>query len=291
MEWMNYHHLLYFWLAAREGSVTAASEILQLSAPTVSGQINLLEESLGQKLFKRAGRSLVMTDAGKLVYRYAEEIFTLGEALQAEVKGRQQVIARRLHVGIAPAVPDLVVEHLLHPITSTPQQLKIIVHTATLGELLGQLAVRSLDVVLTDAPAANPKLNLWSHLLFEGGTTIFATAKAARMLKPGFPKSLTKSHLFLPAANSATRRELEAWLDDKKVLPQRTTDCDDASLMASLAAGIDGVFAAPTPLAGELNKRYGAVPLGRADVKQRVYAITTERKPKIPAVATLLKMK
>jgi len=291
MEWMNYHHLLYFWLAAREGSVTAAAEILQLSAPTVSGQINLLEESLGQKLFKRAGRSLVMTDAGKLVYRYAEEIFTLGEALQAEVKGRQQVIARRLHVGIAPAVPDLVVERLLHPITSIPQQLKIIVHTATLSELLGQLAVRSLDVVLTDAPAANPKLNLWSHLLFESGTTIFATAKAARALKQGFPKSLSKSHLFLPAATAATRRDLEAWLDDKKARPQRTTDCDDSSLMASLASGVDGAFAAPTPLAGELNDRYGAVALGRADVRQRVYAITTERKPKIPAVATLLKLK
>ncbi len=291
MEWMNYHHLLYFWLAAREGSVTAAAEILQLSAPTVSGQINLLEESLGQKLFKRAGRSLVMTDAGKLVYRYAEEIFTLGEALQAEVKGRQQVIARRLHVGIAPAVSDLVVERLLHPITSTPQQLKIIVHTATLAELLGQLAVRSLDVVLTDAPAANPKLNLWSHLLFESGTTIFSTAKGARTLKQGFPRALAKSHLFLPSANAATRRDLEAWLDDKNARPQRTTDCDDASLMASLAAGIDGAFAAPTPLADELSKRYGAVVLGRADVKQRVYAITTERKPKIPAVATLLKLK
>jgi LysR family transcriptional regulator, transcriptional activator of nhaA len=290
MEWMNYHHLLYFWLAAREGSVTAAAEELQLSAPTVSGQINLLEESLGQKLFKRAGRSLVMTDAGKLVYRYAEEIFTIGEALQAEVKGRQQVIARRLHIGISPFVSDLVAERVLHPITSIPQQLKIVVHTAALPELLGQLAVRSLDVVLTDATAANPKLNLWSHLLFESGTSIFATARAARTLKQGFPRSLAQSHFFLPAASAATRRDLEAWLDDKKARPQRTTECDDASLMAVLA-GIDGAFAAPTPLADDLNKRYGTVTLGRADVKQRVYAITTERKPKIPAVATLLKMK
>lgn len=291
MEWMNYHHLLYFWIAAREGSVTAAAEELQLSAPTVSGQINLLEESLGQKLFKRAGRSLVLTDAGKLVYRYAEEIFTIGEALQAEVKGRSPVIARRLHVGISPFVSDLLVERLLRPIVSTPQQLKIVLHTSNLSDLLGQLAVRALDVVLTDAPASNPKLNLWSHVLFESGTSIFGTAKAARTLKQGFPKSLAGAHLFLPAPGAATRRELEGWLEDKKVQPRRATECEDNSLCAALATGVDGVFFAATTLTDDLGRKYGAVALGRADVRQRVYAVTTERKPKIPSVRTLLKIK
>ncbi len=291
MEWMNYHHLLYFWIAAREGSVTAAAEELQLSAPTVSGQINLLEESLGQKLFKRAGRNLVMTDAGKLVYRYAEEIFTLGQALQEEVKGRSQVIARRLHIGVSPNVADLLVERLLHAIVSAPQQANIIVHTAPVADLVGQLALRSLDVVLSDAPAGNPKLNLWSHLLFESGTTVFATSKSARPLKQGFPRSLVGAHFFLPAATAATRRELDAWLEDKGARPRRTTECDDSSLMAAFASGADGAFTASTALADELGKRYGAVALGRADVRQRVYAITTERRPKIPAVRTLLKIK
>ncbi len=288
MEWMNYHHLLYFWIAAREGSVSAAGEVLQLSAPTVSGQINLLEEALGQKLFKRAGRGLVLTDAGRLVYRYAEEIFSLGHALQEEVKGRSQVIARRLHVGVVPSIPDLLVQRVFQPVMKSPKDLKVVTHTGSMPDLLGLLAVRAIDVLIADGPAANPKLNVWSHLLFESGTTIFAGGRAARTLKKGFPKSLAGAHVFMPAESSASRREFDEWLSSKNARPQTTTECDDVSLMATLAATHDGAFPAPTPLADELQKRYGVVALGRADVKQRVYAVTTERKPKIPAVAALI---
>ena len=292
MEWMNYHHLLYFWIAAREGSISAAGEVLQLSAPTVSGQINLLEEALEQKLFKRAGRGLVLTDAGKLVYRYADEIFSLGQALQAEVKGKSQLIARRLHVGITLAIPDLLAQRVLQPVFKNAREWKIVTHTGNTEELLGLLAMRALDVLISDAPASNPKLNIWSHQLFESGTTIFASAKAARSLKSGFPKSLASSHFFLPAESAAVRRDLDAWLASRSATPQASTDCDDASLGASLAAGSDGVFSAPTPLAEELQKRFGAVTLGRVDaVRQKVYAITTERKPKVAAVRALLGQK
>jgi LysR family transcriptional activator of nhaA len=290
MEWMNYHHLMYFWIAAREGSISAAGEVLQLSAPTVSGQINLLEEALGQKLFKRAGRGLVLTDAGKLVYRYADEIFSLGQALQQEVKGKSQLIARRLHVGIALGVPDLLAQRILEPVFKSAKEWKVVTHTGNSQDLLGLLAMRALDVLISDAPAGNPKLNVWSHQLFESGTAIFASAKAARRLKQGFPKSLASAHLFLPAEPATIRRDLDAWLESKAARPQTVTECDDASLAASLAASNDGVFSAPTPLGDELQKRYGVVTLGRADtVRQKVYAITTERKPKVPAVAALLK--
>lgn len=289
MEWMNYHHLMYFWIAAREGSISAAGEVLQLSAPTVSGQINLLEEALGQKLFKRAGRGLVLTDAGKLVYRYADEIFSLGQALQQEVKGKSQLIARRLHVGITLSVPDLLAQRILEPVFKSAKEWKVVTHTGNTEDLLGLLAMRAIDVLISDAPAGNPKLNIWSHLLVESGTTIFATAKVARSLRNGFPKSLSTAHFFLPAESANARRELDTWLDSKNAKPATSTDCDDASLAAALAAGNDGVFAAPTPLADELQKRFGVVALGRADVRQKVYAITTERKPKVPAVAALLK--
>jgi LysR family transcriptional regulator, transcriptional activator of nhaA len=292
MEWMNYHHLLYFWIAAREGSISAAGEVLQLSAPTVSGQINLLEEALGQKLFKRAGRGLVLTDAGKLVYRYAEEIFSLGQALQQEVKGKSQLIARRLHVGITLGVPDLLAERILQRVFKSAKEWKVVTHTGGSEDLLGLLAMRALDVLISDAPAANPKLNVWSHLLFESGTTIFTTAKASRSLKKGFPKSLTSSHFFLPAESAAVRRDLDAWFESKNARPQSSTECDDASLGASLAIANDGVFTGPTPLADDLQKRYGAVTLGRADtIRHKVYAITTERKPKVAAVAALLGQK
>ena len=292
MEWMNYHHLMYFWIAAREGSISAAGEVLQLSAPTVSGQINLLEEALGQKLFKRAGRGLVLTDAGKLVYRYADEIFSLGHALQQEVKGKSQLIARRLHVGITLGVPDLLAQRILQPVFKSAKEWKVVTHTGNTEDLLGLLAMRAIDVLISDAPAGNPKLNIWSHLLFESGTTIFATARSARTLKNGFPKSLSAAHFFLPAESAAARRDLDSWLESKNAKPTTSTDCDDASLAASLAAANDGVFSAPTPLAYELQKRFGAVVLGRADaIRQKVYAITTERKPKVPAVAALLKQK
>jgi LysR family transcriptional activator of nhaA len=292
MEWMNYHHLLYFWIAAREGSISAAGEVLQLSAPTVSGQINLLEEALGQKLFKRAGRGLVLTDAGKLVYRYAEEIFSLGQALQQEVKGKSQLIARRLHVGIALAIPDILAQRILQPVFKSAKEWKIVTHTGNTQDLLGLLAMRALDVLISDTPAGNPKLNVWSHLLFESGTTIFASGTAARRLKHGFPKSLASSQFFLPSESAATRRELDSWLESKNARSNSTTECDDASLAASLAAANDGVFFAPTPIADEMRKRYGALALGRADsVRQKVYAITTERKPKLPAIAALLGQK
>jgi LysR family transcriptional activator of nhaA len=152
--------------------------------------------------------------------------------------------------------------------------------------------MRALDVLISDAPAANPKLNIWSHLLFESGTSIFATAKAARSLKKGFPKSLAASHFFLPAESAAVRRDLDDWLMSKGATPKLSTDCNDASLGASLAAGSDGVFTAPTPIADELQKRYGVVTLGRVDsVRHKVYAITTERKPKIAAIRLLVGQK
>jgi LysR family transcriptional activator of nhaA len=219
MEWMNYHHLMYFWIAAREGSISAAGEVLQLSAPTVSGQINLLEEALGQKLFKRAGRGLVLTDAGKLVYRYADEIFSLGHALQQEVKGKSQLIARRLHVGITLGVPDLLAQRILQPVFKSAKEWKVVTHTGNTEDLLGLLAMRAIDVLISDAPAGNPKLNIWSHLLFESGTTIFATAKSARSLKNGFPKSLSAAHFFLPAESAASRRDLDSWLESKNAKP------------------------------------------------------------------------
>lgn len=292
MEWMNYHHLLYFWIAAREGSISAAGEVLQLSAPTVSGQINLLEDALDQKLFKRAGRGLVLTDAGKLVYRYADEIFSLGQALQAEVKGKSPLIARRLHVGITLSIPDPLAQRVLQPMFKAAQEWKIVTHTGNTEELLGLLAMRAIDVLIADAPASNPKLNIWSHLLFESGTTIFATPKAARSLKAGFPKSLAQARFYLPAESAAVRRALDDWLESKNARPQTSTDCDDASLGATLAAGSDGAFSAASPLADELHRRYGVVPVGRVDaIRQKVYAITTERKPKIAAVRALVGQK
>jgi len=290
MEWMNYHHLLYFWIAAREGSVSAAGEVLQLSAPTVSGQINLLEEALGQKLFKRAGRGVVLTDAGRLVYRYAEEIFSLGQALQEEVKGRSQVIARRLHVGITPGVHDLLTQRLFQSILKSPKELKVVTHVGSQQELLGLLAVRAIDVLITDAPATNPKLNLYSHTLLESGTMFFASSRAARKLKQGFPKSLAAAHLFLPAESIAWRRELDDWFRSKNIQPLAVTECDDVSLMTSLGSSSEAAFACPTALADDLQKRNGVAPIGRIDqVRQRAYAITTERKPKLAAVSALLK--
>lgn len=290
MDWLNYHHLLYFWVAARTGSVSAAGEELELSAPTVSGQIRLLEESLGQKLFKRAGRGLVLTDAGRLVFKYAEEIFSLGRALQEDVKGRAPVLARHLRVGVTPGLSEFVVQQKLLPMLQAKENVRLIVHTDHLQSLLGLLVVRGLDLILSDTFAANPKLKIFNHQLGESGTTFFASTRSARALKGSFPRSLQQGHLILPAESSALRGEIEKWLASKGVRPAKVSECDNANVMAAIGAATDGVFPAPTSISNELQKRYGVVPVARVDaVHQRVYAVTSERKQKDPAIIAVLK--
>jgi LysR family transcriptional activator of nhaA len=203
MEWLNYHHLYYFWVVAREGSIARASEQLLLAPSTISGQIRVLEESLGQKLFQRSGRRIVLTDVGRVTYRYAEEIFTIGRELQDAISGRPVSRPLRFEVGVADVVPKLVARKLLEPAVKLPQQVHLVCREDTPGRLLAKLAAHELDIVISDAPVdPGIKVRAYNHLLGECGVVLFGNSNLVKHYRRGFPRSLDGAPFLLPTENT-----------------------------------------------------------------------------------------
>src|SRR6185369_10480699 len=204
VEWLNYHHLLYFWAVARHGSVVRASAELRLAQPTISGQVRRLEDALGEKLFDRVGRHLVLTDVGQTVFRYADEIFSLGQDLIGTLKGRPSARPLRLTVGVADVLPKVLVQRLLEPAFQIGQPIQLVCREdRAVEDFLGELAGDGLDLVLADRPIApGIKIHASNHLLGECGTSFLATRQLARGCRRGFPGSLTGVPLLLPGAHA-----------------------------------------------------------------------------------------
>ena len=292
MEWLNYHHLLYFWVVAREGSVTKATAILNLTQPTISTQIRALEESLGEKLFEKAGRGLALTEMGRLVYRYAEEIFALGKELRDTVRGRPTGKPPRLMVGIADVVPKLVAFRLVEPAFHLPQRVEVILREDDPARLFTALALHELDLVISDAPiGASSGVKAFNHLLGESSVTFFARADIAKPLRRGFPRSLEGAPLLLPSVGTELRRMLDHFFDEQDVRPDLVAEFEDSALMKiSGAAGL-GAFPAPTAIAREIAEQYHVVEAGVLDeVRERFFVISPERKIKHPAVAAITEL-
>lgn len=289
MEWLNYHHLLYFWLSAKKKSVTAAAKQLRLSQPTVSGQIRQLEESLGHKLLDRTGRQLELTPEGQTVYRYADEIFGLGQELLDAV--RDQPVGRplRLVAGVADALPKLIVRRLLAPALELPEPIELVVREAPGDQLLGELAIHALDLVLADSPIApNAGVRAFNHLLGESSVAFFATPALAAKLAEGFPRSLDGAPFLFPGANTVFRRCLDHWLDDRDLRPRLVAELEDSALAKAFGQAGAGVFVAPVAIEREVAQQYDVQVFGRAsDLTERYYAITVERRIKHPGVVAI----
>ena len=222
MDWLNYHHLLYFWVVAKEGSIARASKELRLAHPTISAQIHRLEDVLGEKLFERQGRQLVLTDFGRVAQRYAEEIFSLGREFLETAKGRPSGRPIRLVVGISDALPKAIVYRILEPVFRLKEQVRVVGREDRSTEaFMGELAMHAVDVVLSDAPAGpGSSVRAFSHLLGECGTAFFAAPELAKSCRKRFPRSLDGVPYILPGGNSGLRRELEQWFDSLKVRPK-----------------------------------------------------------------------
>lgn len=286
MEWLNYHHLLYFWMVAREGSVTRASSELRLAQPTISSQIRVLEESLGEKLFARQGRNLVLTDVGREVYRYADEIFSLGRELLDVVRNRSTAHALRFSVGIADVLPKLVVYRILEPVRRMAQPVHILGREGKPEPLLAELAIHKLDLVLTDAPVGgSTSVRAFNHLLGECGVTLFATPELATRYKRRFPASLDGAPMLWPAEGSALRRSLAQWFGSRDIRPNVVSEFEDGALLTAFGAAGAGIFPAASVIEREVRKQYGVQIVGRIeDVRERFYAVSYERRLKHPAV-------
>jgi LysR family transcriptional activator of nhaA len=290
MEWINYHHLLYFWVVAREGGLVPAGKVLRLSHPTLSAQIRSLEDQLGEKLFTKVGRKLALTEVGRVVFRYADEIFTLGREMVDTVKGRSGGQPLRLDVGIADAVPKLVARRLLEPALRLPEPVRLICHEASYEKLLADLALHAIDIVISDAPVpTGSSIRAFNHLLGETGVSFFGTKKLAQTYKRGFPRSLDGAPMLLPLENLTLRRSLNQWFDRNDIKPRVVAEFEDSALLKVFGADGVGLFAAPAVVEEEVIAQYNVELLGRADaVKERFYAISVERRLKNPAVVAIL---
>ncbi len=289
MEWLNYHHLLYFWVVAREGSVAKACKQLHLAQPTISGQIRSLEKSLKTALFERSGRSLVLTETGRTVYRYADEIFSLGRELQDTLKSRPTGRPVRVVVGVADSLPKLIVHRLLEPALRLPDDVQVICFDGEPDRLMAQLALHELDLVLSDSPA-NPRLGLrtFNHLLGECGVTFFGTEELARKYRKGFPESLNGAPFLMPAGNAALRRLLDQWFDALGIRPKIRGEFSDSALLKAFGQFGDGLFAAPTAVEVDVKRMYHVAVVGREDtLRERFYAVSVEKRLKHPAVVAI----
>jgi LysR family transcriptional activator of nhaA len=291
MEWLNYHHLFYFHAVVREGGVAAAARKLRISHPTVSTQLRLLEAALGEPLFERGGRTLVLTDTGRFVAGYAEEIFSLGKELLDGVRMRPTSRAPRLAIGISDPVPKLVARRLLATYDSHEPPVRLTLRQASTPELVTELLAHRLDAVLTDA-AGPASSEVFDHFLGECGTTFFAAPPLLHTLEAGareFPRMLDGAPFLLPGPESALRRALEDFFAKRDLHPRVVAEVDDSALLKVIGQDGVGVFAGPTPLASEICAQYRVVRLGEVDsVRERYHLLTTERRIAAPLISRLV---
>ena len=289
MEWLNYHHLLYFWTVAREGTIARASQELRLAQPTISGQIRVLEDHLGEKLFQRSGRNLVLTDMGRLVYRYADDIFGLGRELMDTLKDRPTGRPMRFQVGVADEVTKIIAYRLLEPAMRLPQPVHIVCRDGAPERLLTDLATHSLDLVIADTPISPAiKVKAFSHPLGETSVTVFGTAKLAAARRKGFPRSLDGAPFLVPTIGKTLRRTLDHYFEQEGLRPRIVAELDDSALLTTFGQAGAGLFVAPTVLEKEVARQYGVMIVGRLEsVRERYFAISVERRLKHPAVVAI----
>jgi LysR family transcriptional activator of nhaA len=286
---LNYNHLYYFWRVAREGGVARAAALLHLTPQTVSGQLRALEQALGGKLFARAGRRLALTDTGRLVLDYADDLFRIGAEMKEALEGRAGGRPLAFTVGVVDAVPKMIAYRLLEPALRLREPVRIVCREGKLEALLAELAVHKLDIVLADSPlGAGATVRAFNHLLGECGVAFFAARKLAASYRRRFPKSLDGAPLLLPATNTAVRGALTQWLERQGVRPRIAGEFEDSALMKAFGQAGVGAFIVTRAVEREVVRQYDVRPIGRTDeVRERFYAISAERKLRHPAVVAV----
>ncbi|MFZ6676059.1 transcriptional activator NhaR [Undibacterium sp. Xuan67W] len=286
---LNYKHLHYFWTVAKAGSIARASEQLHLTPQTISGQISLFEEVQGEQLFKKHGRNLELTEAGRLVLGYAEEIFSLGQELEEVLHHRPTERTVQLRVGVSDALPKALAYRLLEPALKLPQTLRINCREGKLESLLADLAMHKIDVVMSDSPMP-PTVNVrgFNHLLGQCGISFFATAALRQQYPVAFPACLEAAPLLLPGEDAALRSKLLHWLDAQQLHPRIAGEFDDSALMSAFGQAGAGFFAAPSAIADMVMRQYDLIQVGQTDdIEEQFYAISVQRKLTHPAVLAI----
>ena len=286
MRHFNYSHLLYFWTVARDGSIAKASQSLHLTPQTISGQLKLLEGAVGGALFNRVGRRLELSDLGRLVYSYANEIFSVGIELAQIVKANVKAGPTTLNVGITDSVPKLIAYRLLEPALTMDVPPRMVCGEGRLEVLLGELAIHQLDVVISDSPLPSGlHVRAYNHILGETDTAFFAVKSKQKVLAKDFPRSLDGHPMLMPAPGTPLRRSLDEWFDMNEIHPRIVGEFDDSALLNAFGEAGAGVFPGPTAIERVICRMYNVAVIGRThDVRERFFVISSERRIKHPAV-------
>ena len=280
MEWMNYHHLFYFWMVVKVGTISGAADALHLARPTISAQIRELEKSFGQKLFEKQGRGLVLTEFGTQINKFAEEIFSIGHELREFVKTGHTGNRKRFVVGLPDVVPKHIAFELLKPAFHTEERPRTICYEGKFTDLLSDLALHKLDLIISDAPAPpTAEFKLYTHKLGECGLSMLAVPAMAKKYRRGFPDSLTDAPVLLPTDHTAVRRSLDIWMEDREVFPEIVAEFEDSALLKVFGQNGEGIFPIPTVIEEQIKRQFGVQLVGRIpDVLDKFFAISAEKR-------------
>lgn len=289
MNWLNYHHLQYFWAVSQEGSVAKASEKLHVTPATISIQLRDLEKQLGVKLFRKAGRGLALTEMGTAVQSYANDIFATGQELLDMVHGRPGEGPILFRVGIKDVMPKLIAYQLLEPTLQTAQEIRVACHEGDVSRLIADLAIHKLDVVLSDTPIdPSMKVKAYSHLLGESDVVLVGTKELAKKVRKDFPDSLNSTPILLPMRDTVLRRSLDIWFDENQIRPQIRGEFEDSAMMKIMGKAGVGIFPVTAIISEEVQAMYRVDPIATVPgVTERFYALSVERKIKHPAVLAI----
>ncbi|MFT7089483.1 MAG: LysR family transcriptional activator of nhaA [Glaciecola sp.] len=286
---INYKHLHYFWVVATEGSIARAAEKLFITPQTISGQLSMLEERIGQPLFDRVGRRLRLTETGRLVLRYADDIFELGKELSDVLRGAPIVGTSEFIVSAASALPKTIVYKILEPALNVSNDISLTCKEGPVEAILGELAVHEVDMVLTDTPLSSAfSIKAYNHYLGQSTLSFFAAPQLAAKLSGDFPACLQDTPMLLPTKQYAVRQLFDKWCNDNNIFPTIRGQYDDSALMKSFGKAGFGVFFMPSIIEKEVRDGFGLQVIGRSQsLKQKFYAISSERKVTHPAVAAI----
>ena len=289
MRHLNYNHLLYFWTVAREGSIAKASEALHITPQTISGQLKLLEDAVGDALFQRVGRGLSLTETGQVVNLYADEIFSLGSELTQRVKNKMTGLPAELNVGIVSSIPKLIAFKTLAPALELDERIRIVCSEGELDQLLADLAVHRLDLVISDRQIpARLNVKAFNHKLGDSQISFFAHRKIAAKYSRNFPNSLDGAPMLLPVKTNEMRRNLEDWFEEINVVPDIIAEFDDSALLKAFGEAAIGIFPAPSAIRNQIQQMYHSKIIGTIEsVSESYYAISPERKLKHPGVVKI----
>ena len=291
MRHINYNHLLYFWTVAKEGSVSTAAEKLNLTPQTISGQLKLLEEMVGEPLLERSGRGLKITPAGKIIEEYADAIFSIGTELTQRIKSKALGRSSALNIGIVNSIPKLISYQILEPVLQRDEQTRLACFESDLEHLLADLAVHKLDLVLSDRPIPTGlNVKAFNHSLGASTLTFFGHPKLVKQHKKqsrykSFPQLLNNAPLIMPLYTNALRRTLDDWFDQLELRPRIVAEFDDSALLKAFGQAGAGFFAAPSVIAEQIQQMYSVDKIGEVkQLQESYYIISPERHLKHPAV-------